>query len=204
MKLLMFKVLFNKYFLKPKIRDFGKNNSVEIDKNAYLRKTSINIYGSNNKIIIDEWTYIHDSVITIGFPECPINNCLVKIGKLTTANSMDIMLGESSSEVLIGENCMISFNVEITCTDTHSILDSDGNLLNKGKSVDIGNNVWLCKNITILKNTKISDNSIVAQGSIVTKKFEQQNVVIAGNPAKIVKEGIKWDRKRPEEYIKGV
>ena len=196
----MFKLLFNKYFLKPKFNIKGENNSVDIDKTAYLRKVKINIYGNNNKIIIGGWTYIHNSAITIGFPECPINNCTVKIGRLTTANSMNVQLGESDSEVLIGENCMISFKVEITCTDTHSILDKDGNLLNRGEKIEVGNNVWLCKNITILKNTKIPSNSVVAQGSIVTKKFDTENVIIAGNPAKIVKENIIWDRKRPEEY----
>ena len=196
----MFKVFFNKYFIKPKIKLSGENNSVEIDKTAYLRKVKINVYGNNNKIIIGEWTYIHNSTITIGFPECPINNCLVKIGNFTSSNSMSIQLGESQSEVIIGEKCMISFNVEITCTDTHSILDLNGNLLNKGEKIEIGNNVWLCKNITILKNTKILDNSVVAQGSIVTRKFEKGNVIIAGNPAKIVKEGIIWDSKRPQQY----
>ena len=196
----MLKHLFNKYFIRPKFNIKGENNSVEIDKTAYLRKVKINIYGNNNKIFIDEWAYIHNSSITIGFPECPINNCLVKIGRLTTANSMDMQLGESDSEVIIGENCMISFKVEITCTDTHSILNTDGKLLNKGEKIEVGNNVWLCKNIVVLKNTKIPDNSVVAQGSIVTKKFDKTNIVIAGNPAKIVKEGIIWDRKRPEEY----
>ena len=58
----------------------------------------------------------------------------------------------------------------------------------------------MCKNITILKNTKIPSNSVVAQGSTVTKKFDTENIIIAGNPAKIVKENTIWDRKKPEEY----
>ena len=43
-----------------------------------------------------------------------------------------------------------------------------------------------------MKDVKISRNSVVAYGSLVTKKFEQENVLLAGIPAKIVKENIYW------------
>ena len=195
------KTFINKYFLKPKIKNKGNNNKIQIAKSAYLRKVGFEVFGDNNEIIIEDFVYLHNCTITIGFPECHINDCKVHIKKSASCNSLVIQLGESDSKVTIGENCMISFNVEISCTDTHSILDLNNNLINRGEKVEIGNNVWVCKNVTILKNTKISDNSIVAQGSIVTKKFEQQNVVLAGNPAKIVKEGINWNRQRPENYI---
>ena len=51
-----------------------------------------------------------------------------------------------------------------------------------------------------LRYAKIPDNSIVAHSAIVTKPFEERNVVIAGNPAKIVKRGINWNNASPIEY----
>ena len=48
----------------------------------------------------------------------------------------------------------------------------------------------------ILKGVTIPDNSIVATGSIVTREFKDKNVLIAGNPAKIIKEGVDWSRNR--------
>ena len=56
-------------------------------------------------------------------------------------------------------------------------------------------------NARICKNTLIPDNCIVGISSVVTKKFETKNCVIAGNPAKVVKEDIKWNRMRPKQYL---
>ena len=36
--------------------------------------------------------------------------------------------------------------------------------------------------------------------SIVTKSFNEENCVIAGNPAKIVKRNIEWSSCKPSEY----
>jgi acetyltransferase-like isoleucine patch superfamily enzyme len=48
----------------------------------------------------------------------------------------------------------------------------------------------------LLKGSFIKDNSIIATGSVVTKAFEESNVIIAGSPAKIVKENVSWVRER--------
>lgn len=47
----------------------------------------------------------------------------------------------------------------------------------------------------ILKGSQISNNTVVGAGTIVTKKYEEPNCILAGNPAKIVKRNIDWDRK---------
>jgi acetyltransferase-like isoleucine patch superfamily enzyme len=42
-------------------------------------------------------------------------------------------------------------------------------------------------NAMILPGVHLGDNTIVGAGSVVTKSFPEGNVVIAGNPAKIIK-----------------
>ena len=54
-------------------------------------------------------------------------------------------------------------------------------------SVEIGNNVWLGRGVMILKDSVVGNNSVVAAGSVVTKKFEE-NKILGGIPAKVIKE----------------
>ncbi len=194
------KTFLNRLFF-TKIKQFGGTNNIEISKSAYLRKVKIIIYGSENTVVIKDNTYLHNVKIIIGFKDCHINGCKITIGEDTSFNSAYMQMGENDSTLTIGRNCMFSFNIEISCTDTHSITDLNGNLLNKGNNIEIGDNVWVCKNSVILKNTKISNNCIVAQGSIITGKFDKNNCVLAGIPAKIVKENIIWSRKRPQNFL---
>ncbi|MFC1462767.1 acyltransferase [Verrucomicrobiota bacterium] len=54
-------------------------------------------------------------------------------------------------------------------------------------TVDIGDNVFIGVNAVILPGVKIGDNSVVGAGSIITKSVPA-NVVVAGNPAKVIGE----------------
>ncbi len=45
-----------------------------------------------------------------------------------------------------------------------------------------------------MKKVRIADNSVVGSASVVTKKFDEENVVIAGNPAKICRRNIMWEK----------
>lgn len=59
-------------------------------------------------------------------------------------------------------------------------------LVSKGEVV-IGKNVWLGDKVTILPNVHIGDNVIVAANSVVTKDVVR-NSVVAGVPAKVIKQ----------------
>lgn len=48
----------------------------------------------------------------------------------------------------------------------------------------------------IQKGAIVGNDCIVAAGAIVNKKFENNKCVLAGIPAKIVKENINWRGKR--------
>lgn len=197
----MFKKFINKIFNKPKIRLYGINNKIKISPKSYVRRLSISVYGNSNNIEIEDNAYIHNTRIILGFAGSPVENCRIKIGKGTSINSILIQVGETESVVNIGENCMFSFGIEINCTDHHAIFDEENNLINRGKFVQIGNNVWVCKEVRIMKNTVVPDGCIVAQRGIVTKEFIEKNSILAGNPAKIVKRNIRWDRKRPNQFL---
>ena len=44
------------------------------------------------------------------------------------------------------------------------------------------------------KGVNIANNSVIGASAVVTKGFEESNVIIAGNPAKVIKRGINWRR----------
>ncbi len=94
-------------------------------------------------------------------------------------------------EITIGDHVLVGANTKIFDNDFHP-LDAEARNANdfsklECKPVRIGNNVFIGCNCIILKGTTLGDNCIVGAGSVVHGTFPA-NSVIAGNPAKIIKE----------------
>ena len=177
----------------------GNNNSV-ISSSKNINVT-INIYGNNNRILIEDNVTLNGDSINIGTPDSPSEYCIVKIGRCTSSNGIFIRLLENNSELNIGESCLFSTGINIFCSDTHSILNSKNGLINQGKKIIIGNRVWCGMDVKIGKNVEISDDTIIGWGSVVTKSFSQTNIIIARNPAKVIKDNVHWDVNRPQFFL---
>jgi len=95
-----------------------------------------------------------------------------------------------AQKISIGNHCAISWNVTIMDSDFHHYQQANQELSHATKEVIIGNNVWIGNNVIILKGVHIGDNAIVAAGSVVTKDVLASSIV-GGNPAKLIKNGIK-------------
>lgn len=92
--------------------------------------------------------------------------------------------------VSIGNGSMLGMNVTIA-TLNHG-LSSETRNTTYPSPVIIGENVWIGSNATILPGVTIGNNSVVAAGAVVTKDVPE-NVVVAGVPAKVLKEINKGD-----------
>lgn len=90
-------------------------------------------------------------------------------------------------KVSFGDNCLLGPGVHIY-TATHPI---DPNERNSGKEyakpIIFGDNVWIGGSSVINPGVTIGDNVVIVSGSVVTKDVSN-NVVVGGNPAKIIKE----------------
>ena len=104
--------------------------------------------------------------------------------------------------VSIGEYCKITRGVIVLAHDySRSVLRRKYNeIIGECKKTIIGNNVFIGMNSIILMGTQIGDNCIIGAGSVVSGKFED-NVVIAGNPAKVICTLDQYYARRKSKYI---
>lgn len=110
----------------------------------------------------------------------------IDIGENVYINNNAIIISDGST-ITIGSNCLIGYNFHVYDTDFHGIHPDMRNMPSPAQPVTIGENVFIGSNVMILKGVTIGSNCTIAAGSIVTKSFPE-NVIIAGNPAKIIKE----------------
>ncbi len=113
------------------------------------------------------------------YTECGIN---ITIGKNVFINACCKFQDQGAIE--IGDDVFIGHSVVIA-TLNHDI-DPQKRASMIAKKVKIGNKVWIGSNVNIVPNVAIGDNAIVAMGSVVTKDVPD-NVIVAGNPARIIK-----------------
>ncbi len=86
--------------------------------------------------------------------------------------------------IYIGKGTYIAPNVGII-TVNHDPYNLERYL--DAKDVIIGEKCWIGMNAMILPGVKLGNYTIVGAGSVVTKSFSEGNVIVAGNPAKIIK-----------------
>ena len=89
--------------------------------------------------------------------------------------------------IKIGDYCSITSGVHILAHDYSVSVPRKcfGEFVGGSSPVTIGDNVFIGVNAIILKGTQIGNNSIVGAGAVVKGNFPD-NVVIVGNPAKVV------------------
>ena len=63
-----------------------------------------------------------------------------------------------------------------------------------GRNIHLGKNVWLGANVTVLPGVTIGDGAIIAAGAVVTKDVPA-NMIVAGIPAKVIREVKEEDKK---------
>ncbi|MBL7978405.1 MAG: acyltransferase [Bacteroidetes Order II. Incertae sedis bacterium] len=132
---------------------------------------------------------LHERVM-ISATGTPEKKALVQIGNQTTIWYNTVI--SARHEIIIGDNCAISWNCTIIDDDMHTIVyPSNYTPKERGNFVHLGNRVWLGANVTVLKGVTIADDVIVAAGSVVTKDLASK-WIYAGNPAKPIAQVETW------------
>jgi acetyltransferase-like isoleucine patch superfamily enzyme len=110
-------------------------------------------------------------------------------GEIKIGDNVLVMSGvriSSASSIIIGDHCMLANYCYIMDADWHDIYDRM-KPVGKTAPVRLEKNVWIGDSAIICKGVTIGENSIVGAGSVVTRDIPP-NVIVAGNPAEIVRE----------------
>ncbi|GHC58343.1 acyltransferase [Ulvibacter litoralis] len=127
-------------------------------------------------------------------------------GKIIFEENVKIGYGSviaCTTSITIGKGTAIAHNVTIIDNNNHPTHPEDRKLMynspwdsplrnwnySKSAPISIGENVWVGTGSRIHKGVTIGDNSIIAANAMVTKNVPA-NSIVAGNPAKVVKENI--------------
>lgn len=98
-------------------------------------------------------------------------------------------------KIKIGKGVYIAPNVGLI-TSNHDLYNLDKR--GKAQMINIGNHCWIGMNSVILPGVELGSHTIVGAGSIVTKSCKEGNCVIAGNPAKKIKDLINKEEEKNE------
>lgn len=123
----------------------GQNNKIIIGDARLDSKLKIYINGNNNAIKISNSLKIKDLQINIG-NHIPVNNVVVEIGEnLSCEKDVTFLMYENDANLIIGNNCMFSKNINIRCGEVPHLIFSleDGKYIGKSDGVFIGNHVWI-------------------------------------------------------------
>lgn len=100
----------------------------------------------------------------------------------------------SRDRITFGAGCLVSWDVLVLDSDFHEIVHDEDGVITAQRPITIGDRVWLGARSTVLKGARLGDDVIVAAGALVSGEHLDSGVIIGGNPARVVKTGVRWVR----------
>lgn len=174
-----------------KIRVSGTNNHLEFGPGAILWGASIELNGHNLTCHVGAGTRLRGGTYIVTDTGGSLH-----IGEQTTMTG-PVIVAQGGGSIRFGRDCMVAYGSDVRCSDGHSVIDAaSGQVINPAADVRIGDHVWIGIQSQILKGAVIGDHAIVAARSVVTRPVPAATIV-AGNPARAIRSGVTWDRRRP-------
>ena len=200
----------NKVYLDgERVRDFesleqfeitmsGQDNVVELHSFEGRGKIFVYMTGTNNRLLFGKGNVVNNS-IGINFwnaPNIEPHGSEIVIGDYNYFNgSGNSIIGPLTTKITIGNGNLFAGNITVWGRNYHIVYDIDTRRrLNDDKDIDLGSFNWICEKVTVLPGASLGENSVLGLGSVLNKPLKKNNVLIAGVPAVIKKEGINWSR----------
>ena len=167
---------------------FRRSGNVFIGEDVILKNSRIVFQGNNSLVYLSNSHRIYYLTISSW------NNNTVYIGKNCSFNGVVTLSLSEEQSIFVGDTCMFSSGITFYTADPHLIYSTQTHCrVNPSKSIFLGDHIWIGRNVAILKGARVHSGSILALNSVVTGSREiPSNVVVGGNPAKIISNDIFW------------
>ncbi|MBQ0159581.1 MAG: hypothetical protein KBT28_03010 [Bacteroidales bacterium] len=116
---------------------------------------------------------------------------VLTLGHMSHVGPQSLLVCHKS--VSLGSHARISWCCTLMDTDQHVLVDASGMSQNADRPIALGENVWVGCHTIITKGTILPNNTTVGAGSVVHGRFDEECTVLAGNPARVVKKGVRRD-----------
>lgn len=172
----------------PLVISGGAGDKVQFGKGVTLcGPTRIRFRGGGGTLLIGDHVQLRGH-FDLG------DGSIIAIGGRSKINRHCTFIALEGAGIALGKRCLLSNSTLRTC-DMHSVLDAGGNRINPSRSITLEDRVWLAENTYITKGVRIGHDTVIAANSVVTKSIPA-HAIAAGHPARVVREGIHWHRKR--------
>ena len=150
----------------------------------------VNLQNEPKKIKIGDWSRINEEILVFA------HGGSIKIGSWFYLGPRSSIWSSSSKGITIGDHVLVSYDVSIHDTNSHSLdhLEratqtkemfvhghSKYNSGIKASPISIGSHVWIGSSVKIFRGSVIGDNRIIGAGSIVKGIVEPDTIIPAGS-----------------------
>lgn len=179
----------------------GRESTIEIGEGSAFRNAKI-VMGTDCRVeigVTHPRGLINTSIDLSGTGE----GKFLSIGRGASIESARFAMGGAQrTEIRIGDNCLIGSNVIFRANDGPPLFDLSANqVVDYPQPIVIGDHVWVGAGVTFLKGSQIANETVVATHSVVSRHFREDNTVIAGNPANVVKRNVGRDRAHLKDNV---
>ncbi len=172
-----------------------RNNRIYFDR-SISDKLTILLQGGGNTLQIAPNVSIGSLYIRFG------NNGFCSIGENTEVIGAEFYVADA--KIQIGKDCLLANGVIVRTHDAHHIFDRRTHQrMNPPKDVWIGDNVWIAYRATLLGGAVIGTGSVVGTNAVTSSSFGVHQI-IAGSPAKLIRENICWSRDDTTYFNRGI
>lgn len=190
--------------LQAKVCDGNPSNIIALNGTAVSLDSTASIKVGSGKVILnDSWCDANPFRTLFSMRK---NSMLVAHGSLSIYSNADISINENAvleigsgfinhgarihafDRITIGNGVFIGDDVAIRDSDGHEIANTEKPMT---MPIVIKDHVWIGARVTIIKGVTIGEGAVIAAGSVVVKDVPPHSLV-AGVPARVVKDNVEW------------